>query len=220
MLFAGCTLNTTQQTLVASLQGKLRPAVDSAPLNPNYRYLRVELDGFDPALLVLGNLDPGNEGAVEVWFASTGEVLKTQQGRIVGTVGLPTDWSSVNYPTAPVAWSSGMAQESAYERVRSVLPSYRFGVTESVVVTSVPQSGVAQLPPVLFGGGLRKTDAAKYRWYKEQAAGVVGPDLPAAWFALGRRDGREMVVFSRQCLAIDLCMNLQLWPVQGEALKP
>ncbi|MDZ7892216.1 MAG: YjbF family lipoprotein [Rhodoferax sp.] len=223
MLSAGCASSTAQQALVAALQGNLAksgPSVDTAPLNPAYRYLRVDVDGAGSALLVLGYVEPHPAGAVEVWYSSLGEVLKTQQGRIVGTVGLPTDWSSVSYHSLPVAWSDAGAQASAYERVRSVLPSYRFGVKERVLLAPVPQADFGQMSSAMFAGGLRQSDVTKYRWYQEQVAGAVAQRLPISWYALGQRDGRDTVVFSRQCLAPDLCMNLQLLPVRDKALNP
>ena len=65
--------------------------------NPAYRYLRVQAEGSAPAFLVLGYVDAHPQGDIEVWYSSKKEVIKTQNGRIVGTAGLEVDWHGVQY---------------------------------------------------------------------------------------------------------------------------
>lgn len=224
LCLAACAPNPLQQTLVALVRGDLgqgESAVATAVLNPAYRYLRVELDGAAPALLVLGYLEPHPDGVVEVWYASLGEVIKTQNGRIVGTVGLGVDWASVTFSKPPVAWQGGGGLASTYVRVRSELPGYRVGGVETVAVSPLARQDVGQLPLKSFGPVFQVAQAQRLHWYQERV--VAAPptsDLPVSWFAVGRHGGQVAVVFSRQCLTDNMCMNLQPWPAQDEAFKP
>ena len=82
-------------------------AADSARLNPRLRYLRVSVDGR-VALLVLGYVDAHPRGRIEVWYSAQHEVLRLQNGRIVGATGLTTEWRHVALPALP-DWSALVA---------------------------------------------------------------------------------------------------------------
>ena len=61
--------------------------IDKAPINPNYRYLKVEANG-QPALLVLGYQDRSLNGITDIWYSSFKEVIQINGGRLIGTQGL------------------------------------------------------------------------------------------------------------------------------------
>ncbi len=198
------------------------PAVDKARLNPNFHYLRVTVRGH-VALLALGNVDSHPRGPVEVWYSAEREVLRLQNGRLVGAVGLTTEWRNVTLPELP-SWFAAAHADRAYQwsRTRDVMPGYRFGVkdTLSLRVVDAPQRSALQ--------GL---DPQRLTWFEERVAsgpvtgfsGIsgsgVGADavLPPARYAVEIRGGEETVVYGEQCLAADLCFTWQRWPVQTQS---
>jgi hypothetical protein len=184
-------------------------AAASVPLNPAYRYLRVTVLGSAPALLVLGYVDAHPQGEVEVWYSAQQEVIKTQNGRIVGTYGLPHDWRNVRYIEAPPAWASAKSPNFAYTRVRDDMPGYHYGVTDRLQLESL-----TGLPPLVLPTTLPAELARQYTWLRESASQDNSPNLPDSWYALGRYQGSTAVVYSRQCLAPQYCLSLQRWPLE------
>lgn len=175
--------------------------------DPAYRYLRVEVEGRPPAMLVLGYLDADPQGEVEVWYSASREVIRTQHGRIIGTAGLEVDWRGLRHPVAPPAWSAVPAQGAQYERSRDVFPGYRYGVLERVALVPLAALPELRLPAVLPLGL-----ATGYQWFRETATGARQP-LPPAWFAWGMHQGRGAVVYSEQCLSATFCLKLLRWPL-------
>ena len=198
------------------------PGVDKARLNPNYRYLRVTIGGR-VALIALGNEDADSRGPVEVWYSAEREVLRLQRGRVVGAVGLTTEWRNVALPELP-SWSALARGEKAFRwtRSRDVMPGYRFGVNDVLLlrVVEAPQRSALQ--------GL---DSQRLTWFEERfesapVAGLsavlgkgIGTDavLPPARYAVDFHDGRETVVYGEQCLAPDLCFTWQRWSAQAQS---
>lgn len=177
-------------------------AAMDAPLNPNYRYLRVQLMDKPPALLVLGYLDPHPQGEIEVWYASGGETLKLQNGRIVGATGLAVNWLRLSNPMAPPDWQNVTAAGATFSRVRDESPGYRFDIHDKVLVTALAQAPVAQ--------------ASAQRWFSETYSSSHSESLPMAFFGVNLCPGKSLVVYSRQCLSAQLCLTLQPWPPQKD----
>ena len=176
-------------------------------LDPRYRYLRVQSGEGAPSLLVLGYVDPHPLGPIEVWYSAAGEVLKLQNGRVVATQGLLTDWPSVRFERAPTPWEQVGPQGSTYLRLRDETPSYRYGVRQTVAIRPFTQAptlqGRAPLAPQLM---------AQYRWYQESVQSSDG-GASVSWFALGMHRGVKTIVFSEQCIGPHLCLHIQPWPV-------
>lgn len=183
--------------------------ITQTKLNPDYRYLRVEVAGANAALLVLGYLDATPQGDVEVWYSSKGEVIKLQNGRIVGTAGLTTDWRRVSYPIAPPAWTAIPVDGLQFTRVRDESPGYRNAIAQTVQLK--PWAG---LPSIPLAATLPTDVARSYDWYQEVQTGSPERALPPSWFAVDYRDGKRTVIYSEQCLSVSLCLKLQLWPVE------
>ena len=184
------------------------PKVSEAKLNPNFQYLRVTLAGAKPALLVLGYVDAHPQGSIEVWYSGLGEVLRLQNGRLVGATGLAVEWRRVDYPQAPPAWQSLPPAGVQYARVRDEYPGYRLGLVDQVLLTPLPQP-----PPALPPGA-----PANATWYQERYSVAGGTSVPDAWFALGTHDGQHTIIYSRQCLSVSVCLTLQRWPLQKDSL--
>jgi hypothetical protein len=175
-------------------------------LNPSFRYLKVDVTGRPSAFLVLGYIEPDSLGDIEVWYSANREVLKTQNGRLIGTAGLEIDWRHVSYPQPPADWAwvlEKSAGQTQHERVRDVMPGYRMGIREQVLTrVTVPPAQVIpeSLPPGVI-------------WVEEQVMAAGPTSLPSAWFGVASVDGRSEVIASFQCLSATLCLRLQPWPV-------
>ena len=186
----------------------LAPRPLDAPLNPNYRYLHVTLGDAKPALLVLGYVDAHPQGEIEVWYSAQGEVLRLQNGRLVGAVGLPVEWHRVTYSQTPPPWQSVPPEGARFTSVRDVQPGYRLGLVEQVVLTPLPKPPL-KLPDPGF---------AAAAWFQENYTDASGTTRPDAWFALGQNGGTKTIVYSRQCLSSSVCLTLQRWPLQKDPL--
>lgn len=188
-------------------------SLQDVKLNPLYRYLRVEAQGHLPVLLVLGYLDAHPQGDIEVWYSAQGEVIKIQNGRIVGTVGLGIDWRAVRFPSAPPVWSEIPTQGGAYQRLRDEMPGHRSAISDRLEIKPWPG-----LPPIALPTSLSVDQARSYAWFRELTVNTHAQPLPPAWFAWGLHRGQPTVVYSEQCLSASFCLRLQPWPVQKEAL--
>jgi len=198
------------QTLQDAVQSQR--GVPDARLNPAFRYLRVTIDGR-VAFLALGSEDKHPQGPVEVWFSGQREVVRLQNGRIVGVAGLTTEWRNVVLPEMP-SWSAVAVakQPVQWVRMRDVMPGYRFGVRDEL-----------SLRPILVPqkSALQGVDPKSFSWFEEQvrsdsrstifASLASEMPLPPARYAVDLRDGKEVVVYGEQCLAAELCFTWQRW---------
>lgn len=178
----GCTsrslLSEVIATSVKQQFGHGDDALASATLNPAYQYLRVQAEGKPAALLVLGYVDPHPDGDVEVWYSADHEVIKTQNGRIVATAGLATDWTTVRFTAPPSAWSDRPPADRAFSRVRDQMPGYRFNLTDQLAQSRLN----GDLPSIKLPSSLPATLAARYVWIREEQVGTVtAPPPPGTW---------------------------------------
>lgn len=213
---SGCAsnMNTAYETLKFVVSKDT--TVSAVRLDPRFRYLRISIDGRS-ALFTLGYLDPHPQGTIEVWYSALREVLRMQNGRIVGATGAATEWRNVALPKLP-SWSelAVAGSPSRWVRVRDVMPGYRYGVPDSLVLRVTP-------PPAR--SALQDIDPAGLTWFEE----VLDPDapggaeanfLPTARYAVQFANGMETVVYGEQCLARDFCFTWQRWsPAQPVTSK-
>ena len=193
--------------------GVSKTAIPDRP-DPRFRYLRVEVEGFVPGLMVLGYVDADPLGPIEVWYSATRETLRLQNGRVLGATGTLHDWQAVTWAPAPPAWGDVTAQGSAFVRQRDAMVGSHFGIREQMRL-----SAWQGLPLITLAQTLPSAKATSYQWYRESAAAGAGDAaLPDAWFAWGKHLGEHTVVYSHQCLAPDFCLKLQRWPLLEEAL--
>ena len=214
---SGCTSagNAILQTLPHAY-GR-NPGVDSVRLNPSFRYLRVTVGGR-VVLLALGNLDSDFNGPIEVWYSAEREVLRLQNGRVVGAVGLTTEWRNVTSSEEP-SWAVAARSNQSlhWTRTRDVMPGYRFGVKDKLSLREVK---------VPSRSALQGLDPMRLRWFEERAESRPGSTffgnaadapLPPARFAVEIQSDQATVVYGEQCLAADLCFTWQRWPVQAQS---
>lgn len=175
--------------------------VDAIKLNPKLRYLRVSTPDR-VALMVLGYSVDSPEGAVETWYSSGGEVLKLQNGRVVSSAGLYTDWRSVKYSGLPT-WRQVIDKKIAeYSRTRDQMPAYKFGIQEQLVLGAVATPDNTRLLGV---------SASALHWFEETVKGSQH-GWPSARYAIGFKDFAPTVVYGEQCFANDRCISWQTWP--------
>jgi hypothetical protein len=214
---AGCMSSGTVLTQTVQLLGRQMlsgEAADGLPADPDprFRYLRLEVEGSTPAMLVLAFVDPHPMGEIEVWYSAQNQVIKLQNGRIVASHGLAVDWTKVHFPVAPPAWGDIRPEGSQFERERDEVPAYRYGLKERLSVQPV------DLPAgVVVPGPINADMAKRYAWFRETATAADGVKS-TAWYALEVQMGRSVVVYSEQCLKPDFCLRLQRWPVNQRAL--
>lgn len=175
------------------------------PLSPQYRYLRLTVNG-QPTLLVLGYVDQADSSApVQVWYSGAGEVLRLRHGRLAGLVGTPTEWRDVRWPQGVPAWRAALQQPSPiYERVLDQMPGYRLGLTQSLRLEALAPPG-----DTAWAGAV----PADLRWFRESPS--PGEHRPARYGVRLGPQGAEPL-YGEQCLAVDLCLTWQAWPVDQE----
>jgi hypothetical protein len=191
----------------------VRPSTAAAtPLDPQFQYLRVTR-GSHVALLWRGSTEQAPAGLIEVYYSSSGEIIRILDGRIVGALGLQTEWRKVTL--SPPSWrvAAGSPNGVSFERVRDVMPGYRSGLRDHVTVQPIAA------PP---RNALRALDATTLSWFEEHSRSAVAADarwsgdprtrpLPPARYAVDLSVAPEQVVYAEQCLAPDWCFTWQRW---------
>lgn len=177
----------------------------SQRLNPQYRYLRLTVNG-QPTLLVLGYVDQADSSApVQVWYSGAGEVIRLRHGRLAGLVGTPTEWRDVRWPQGVPSWQGTLQRPSAsYQRSLDQMPGYRLGVVQSLRLEALAKPG-----NTAWAG----TMPADLRWFQESAS--AGPYAPVRYAVRFGPQGAEPV-YGEQCLTPDLCLTWQTWPMDQE----
>ncbi|WP_206951089.1 YjbF family lipoprotein [Trinickia acidisoli] len=186
----------------APLRGRSDKLTDTAKLDTRYRYLRVTVHGRS-TLMILGYVDPAPHTPVEVWYSAGGaEVLRLQDGRVVGTTAMPTDWSNVRLSALP-SWSSISAPLTLTRR-RDVMPGYDYGVVDTLSVIPIA-------PP--SGTHLVGVPVDRLSWFKETSSGRE--PLPPGRYGVSIRNGQGIVVYGEQCLSRSFCISWQRWPANS-----
>ena len=172
----------------------------ATPSTPGIQFIRVLSEGH-AAYLALGYVEPRPEGNTEIWYSAKGEVLRLRNGRIVGTVGLTTDWREVRLPKLP-PWSQIGNSPLQYRRSRDEMPDYRSNIVEILSVRAVQPPKVSQL---------KGRDSAGLHWFEETI--YAGPqkskELPPSLYAVELSKGSETVVYGETCLTTSLCLAWQ-----------
>jgi hypothetical protein len=207
---AGCT--TGMGAVIDSARDMVRrgDSTGAAPLDPNFEYLRITRQGH-VGMLWRGNIEKSAAGPVEVFYSGSGEVLRLHDGHVVNALGLTTEWRRVT-GTAP-RWRDVAAagQTARYQRTRDVMPGYRTGIRDDLVLRVIPAPS---------GSALRDVEAGELTWFEERVEtrsrlpfglGRSPDALPPARYAVDLRGDDAKVVYAEQCLADDLCFTWQRW---------
>jgi hypothetical protein len=217
-MLAGCSLfdgNPVTETLRHVVPG--RSEAERVKFDPGFRYLRVETG--DNVIFMASDIPRIDTGdAVDVWYSAGREVLRFRNGRLVAAVGLATDWRGIVVQGLP-DWAeiSGAEKPVRWSRIRDVMPGYRYGVHDELVLRRIPPPGDSRLKGI---------DPHSLSWFEErldaQNTGTHSrgnEELPPARYALDTRNAGETVVYGEQCLSAELCFSWQRWPVHMEARK-
>ncbi|MDO9405007.1 MAG: hypothetical protein Q7T87_13325 [Polaromonas sp.] len=196
-VLAACTSSRSSSIIETA-----RTAFESTPdptndqLNPAIRYLRTVTNGRI-LLLALGYIDSDRFGPIEVWYSGGGEVLRIQNGHVVGMTGTAQEWREVRLSGMP-AWPQPPAV-ATFTRVRDTMPDYRFNVTDDMTLR-------ATQPPAK--SNLVRLNPADLRWF--EAVDKAGR-LPLTRIAVsGNAPGTA--VYGEQCISPTLCVTWQQWP--------
>lgn len=197
-----CSAVSTRVDSVKQILG-IGQHADDTKLDPAYRYLRITTAG-NTTFILLGDIDKQPDGSVEVYYSSTGETLRFINGRLAGATGLITEWRKVVFATPP-AWTAvteGKVLE--WNRVRDVMPGYRYGLEERLAIRriSTPQkSSLVGIPP------------ESLIWFEERiiSRSPNGDNLPPSRYAVSFAGKQESVVYGEQCLSPQLCLAWQQW---------
>ena len=201
VFFTGCGNTPVTRTVFDAIPS-FNKTVDRFSTNPNLRYLRVTVKN-QSIFMVLGYTEKNSVGDIEVWYSSTGEVIRLQNGRIIGTIGLETDWLNVIHLSLP-SWNSLANNPKAlYQRQRDQMPGYRFGIVESISIYPTPTPTNSKIVNTL---------ANQFRWYEEVTLNTDNK-LPSARYAVQNLDGVLRIAYGEQCLTENFCLSWQLWPV-------
>ena len=202
-LLNGCTSGAgawfdVSKTGIAGIQFPT-PQFDS-----RYRYLQVGVAG-QKIYLILGYVQPHPMGDIDVWYSGSGEVIKIQNGRVVGTAGLPVDWREVRLPQLP-AWQVVSAEGISFQREVDLMPGYRFGRVHHLHLRriSAPQSTPGRHWPASASSSLQ--------WFEEGNASDGSDALPPSRYAVDLSQPMAQVVYSEQCLSKDLCLTFEPVP--------
>ncbi len=204
----GCSggARTAAETIRFAAFPDKRVSEASTDLSPNFEYLRARVNGR-LIFLALGYREGGrgDQDPLDVYFSADGEVLKLQGGRIVSFVGLGKEITKA-FPDGVPNWSK---KPLVYRTVLDHRPSYNLGQTWLVEVAPLAR------PP--SGKDLIGVAAASLLWFKERLPpeAMKSGFLQTPVYAVTRRNGRDEVVYSEQCLEPKLCFSLQRWRSSG-----
>ena len=177
---------------------------DPEKLNRSLRYLRVVASG-GVSLLVLGYVEANPSGPIEVWYSSKAEVLRIQNGHVVGLTGTTVEWRHVGLSVSP-PWQGIDSTGTRYVRTRDVMPGYLFGTTDQLDLSLTPapsRSNISAKPVAL---------AQNLKWFE---AREVNNQLPPARFAVETINGVSTAVYGEQCFSQTYCLSWQTWPSLG-----
>jgi hypothetical protein len=150
-------------------------------------------------LMVLG-YDLGDQ---QVWYSSDRAFIKTKQGYLADTDGFEVNWHNVQGPSLERALQ--LTRPTAYTRTRNQSPGYRYEIRESVLLT--PLAG----PPKDAPTHLLQNPAL--RWFKEEVRSQFAEQLPITGiegiFAIDPRQQPYQIVYAKQCLRADYCLQWQ-----------
>lgn len=195
----GCAHTPATLTLFEALS--IGKSVDAINLNPKLSYLRVA-GSNKVVLMVLGYSEPSDQGNLDTWYSSSGEVLQLQNGRVLSTVGFQPDWRRVIYKNLPSWQQMANTDKAEFERVRDQMPAYQFGILENIRLYKIVAPSQSKL---------KNVSATSLRWFEESVKGTAH-GLPSARYGVSYEKDQPVVVYGEQCFSEDVCFSWQKWP--------
>ena len=196
--------------------------IDQTPLNPKFRYLKVEANG-QPALLVLGYVDTKNNAQHDVWYSAFKEAIEIHRGRIANTEGLAVNWTGVRTIDAPALKDALVGLETSgkrvpkfrYTRIRTVMPGFQVNIRETVIMEALFE--VPRDAPAVFRDPKFNADI---RWVQETVLVPTQTDNPTikplrAIYALNSKTFE--VVYGKQDLTENFYISWLQWPYPAKS---
>jgi hypothetical protein len=218
---AGDSSNVVYDTFKLGISNP-HTVIDQTPLNPNFRYLKVEANG-QPALLVLGYVDTKNNIQHDVWYSAFKEAIEINRGRLANTEGLAVNWTGVRTIDAPALKDALVGLETSgkrvpkfrYTRIRTVMPGYQVNIRETVIMEAlfeVPRDA----PPVFRDPKFN----ADIRWVQETVLVPTQTDNPTikplrAIYALNSKTFE--VIYGKQDLTEHFYISWLQWPYPAKS---
>ncbi len=182
--------------------GKFKDGTLTEQLKPDTRYLKVQ--NLQGAVLLVFN-------SAEAWRSGANEIVKFQEGRLVSTSGLATDWLAVRYIGAP-AWTQLLSNSDAniatYTRSVDLKSGYQFNKSQTLTLKRIAQPLGHTLQ------GVNRSDAV---WFEETA---VPSQLPSSIYAVvpnWNQTGQAKAVYTWHCIKANECFSFQEWSAQDQA---
>ena len=198
--------------------------IDETPLNPSFRYLKVDANG-QPALLVLGYIDPKKNAQQDVWYSAFKEVVEIKGGRLASSEGLDVNWTEVDLSNAPALSEALAIPENTrskrtpkfrYTRTRTVMPGYHVNIRETVIMQALDETP-GDVPKVF-------RDPEKnigIRWIEEIVLVPPTNQNPSvqplrAIYAINTKTNE--VIFGKQHLTKNFYVSWLIWPYPPRSL--
>jgi hypothetical protein len=186
--------------------------------NPRFEYLGFR-SGSTSAYLALGYrtdapavADDSPPRVREHWYSADRRLLVLDDGRIQQMHGSSVEWRAMRSHRRP-RWDELTALDAApqaWTRTRDEMPGYRYGVVDLIRTRRVDPR-VEALPR--SPAGLPVAAGAELVWVRDDIRSTLADGQAwqyTQWFALsGGPPGDWRVVWSRQCLTPDWCIDLQ-----------
>jgi hypothetical protein len=179
-------------------RGASQASVAKTQLTPGFDYLLITVHRKS-FLMARGGTESSPADPIEVWYSGSREVMRFQNGRIIGASGTPVEWTDVSLSVQP-DWQK-IRGPVEIQRRRDVSPGYHFGLHD--VLTVQP---IAAPSKNAFYGRL----PAGLHWFSETSSGPYA--LPVSTYAVRFDGSRNEVIYGEQCLSESLCFSWQRWP--------
>ena len=164
--------------------------------------MQVRVDGRE-SVLALGRrvpvqtADDAGQAHDEYWYSPQSELLQLRDGRLWRVVGMTTEWR--RQLARPPAWTelAPDGQPVLWTREVDRMPSYRWAEKDRIRTRRMPGA-----PP-----GVPAAEGAPLQWFEDE---VLTRDATGREWSFVQHFGvlQGRVVYSRQCVARDLCLVL------------
>jgi hypothetical protein len=229
-MIQGCTTasDAAFQTFKSAFQNTLSQ-INQATLNPEFRYLRVNIAGLD-ALMVKGYLDKDMNGDIEIWYSSDGSVMRFQQGRYLGSVGFDTNWQNVSFKNAPklekiVADFDRPNPSPKLSNVNAFYPTVQYFFSRSHTLTpsrktvldeSISASVSRNIPQSIPKTFLPYVQSKDLIWVTEHTSQPITDKKSnlSSLYGFQKTNNQYLLIIGQQCLTMDFCITWMPWPVQ------
>jgi len=208
LLLGGCQVTQgVGWSVVQHWQRTVSAEPQEARLDPRFEFLQMKLGDSPAAYLALGK----RVGASESWYSADPLLVVLEDGRLGPFAGAAVEWRAVRQAGRP-DWERLVRRGNTqrWQRQRDEMPGYRFGLSDEIETRRITQT---ELPAELTSVHERLLASHReLRWVSDQVS-TTDPEGQrvawAQWFAVAERAGRWQVVWSRQCLRPDWCLELR-----------